>query len=70
MSRLEHMSLAQQRRRLEHVSFAQQRRLTHETPEETATKCEQERESHRRRREQQSVRTKGLQMYYMLREVS
>ena len=44
--------------RLEQMSIAQQRRLTHESPEETATRCEEDRESHRGRREQQSVRTK------------
>ena len=32
--------------------------VTHETPEETATRCKQDRESHRIRREQQSVLTK------------
>ena len=32
--------------------------MTHKTPEETATRFEQDRDSHRIRREQQSVRTK------------
>ena len=43
---------------LKQVGLAQQRRLTHETPEETATRCEQDRESHRIRRKQHSVLTK------------
>ena len=58
LDRLEQLSIAQQMRltmthetpdqreaRLEQVSLAQQTRLTHETPEETATRCEQDRES-------------------------
>ena len=45
------------------LSLTQQRRLTDETPEDTATRCEQDRESHRRRREQQSVRIKMVNFH-------
>ena len=45
------------------MSHAQQRRLAHETPEGTATRCEQDRESHRRRRERQSVHTKMVNFH-------
>ena len=56
----------QREARLEQMSITQQRRLTHETPEETAARCEQDRESHRRQREQQSVRTKMVNFHSRL----
>ena len=59
-TRLTHETLDQREARLKHASepCATGDCVTHETPEETATRCEQDRESHRIRREQQSVGTK------------
>ena len=53
----------QREAQLEQMSLAQQRRLIHETAEETAAGCEQDRESHRRQRQQQSVCTKVVNFH-------
>ena len=64
--RLPHDTLDQREACLQQMSLVQQMRLTHETPEETATRCEQDRESHRIRRQQRSVHTKIVNFHLHL----